>query len=182
MSVSEDVKSLHRTFKDMPKTKRIVIGSILSSLATLFHIAGGAIPIAGYFLSPLATAPVILCTIFSKSLGLAAYMVTIISLFILMPSELIIFPFTTGLLGLGIGLALHFIERRINIIVCGAFFLSMGILILLYGIQFPVLGPAISQTFHIPTVVLIFLFSIFYSWIWVVISLASLRRLAGSFR
>jgi hypothetical protein len=166
----------------MPKTKQIVIGAILSSLATLFHIGGGAVPIVGYFLSPLATAPVILCTIFSKSLGLAAYLVTIISLFILMPSELIIFPFTTGLLGLGIGLAFHFIERKINIIISGAFFLSMGIMILLNGIQFPVLGPGISQTFHFPTVVLIFLFSFFYSWIWVGISLASLRRLAGLFR
>lgn len=176
-SVSREVKSLQRTFNDMPKTKRMVIGSILSSMATLFHFAGGALPIVGYFVSPFATAPILICTIFSKSLGMISYMLTILSLFILMPSELIIFPFTTGLLGLGIGLAFHFIEKRINIIISGALFLTMGILILLYGIQFPVLGPAISMSFNFSVVVFIFFFTILYSWIWVDVSFASLKRL-----
>lgn len=176
-SISSDIQSLHCTFNDLPKTKRMVIGSMLSSFATGFHLAGGAVPAVGYFASPFATAPILICTIFSKSLGLISYMVTILLLFILMPSELIIFPFTTGLLGLTIGLAFHFFERRISIIISGALFLSMGIMILLYGFQFPVLGPAISGSFHFSVVVFIFLFTLFYSWIWVDVSFTYLKRL-----
>ncbi|MCM3719539.1 hypothetical protein [Fictibacillus phosphorivorans] len=177
MSVSLVIKSLHRTFNDMPKIKQLMIASILSSLATLFQTAGGAFPVVGYFVSPFATAPIMICTIFSKSLGMVAYMVTIFLLMILMPSELIVFPFTTGLLGLGIGLASHFYEKKINIILSGALFLFIGIIFLLYGVQFPVLGPPISQSFHFPTVVFILLFSFIYSWIWVGISFAFLKRL-----
>lgn len=175
-SISRDIQFLHRTFNNLPKAKRMVIGSILISLATMFHLAGGALPIVGFFFSPFATAPILISTIFSKSFGLVSYLGTVVLLLILMPSELIIFSFTTGLLGLGIGFAFHFLKSRLTIIISGALFLTMGIMILLYGVQFPVLGPGISGSFHFSVAVAIFFFTLLYSWIWVDVSFAYLKR------
>jgi hypothetical protein len=174
-SISKEIQSIHLAFNDYPKPKRLVIGSILSSLATLFHLAGGILPVIGYFISPLATAPILICTVFSKSLGFISYLISILLIFVLVPSELIVFPFTTGLLGLGIGMAFHFFEKRLSILFCGSLFLTIGIMVLLYGIKFPILGPSVSSSFNYSIVGSIFIFTILYSWIWVEVSFVYLK-------
>jgi hypothetical protein len=175
-SISKEIQSIHLAFNGFPKTKQLVIGSILSSLATLFHLAGGILPLIGYFISPLATAPILICTVFSKSLGFISYIISILLIFVLVPSELIVFPFTTGLLGLGIGMAFHFFEKRFSIMLCGSLFLTIGIMILLYGIKFPILGPSVSSSFSYFIVGSVFLFTILYTWIWVEFSFVFLKR------
>jgi hypothetical protein len=180
-SISSEIQSIHRSLNLLPRTKRMVIGSILCSLATLFHLAGGILPVVGFFISPLATAPILICTVFSKSLGLISYLVSILLIFVLVPSELFVFPFTTGLLGLGIGMAFHFFKKRLSIIVSGSIHLTTGIILLLYGIKFPILGPSVSVSFSFSVVGYIFLFAFFYSWIWVEISFAYLKRIQRFF-
>ena len=92
-----------------------------------------------------------------------SYFLTILLLFILFPSELVVFPFTTGLLGIGIGAAFSFFNKRISIISVGAILLTIGIMSLLYIFHFPVLGPAVSDSFSFLTTGSIFLFSFFYN-------------------
>lgn len=62
-------------------------------------------PGIGYLISFLATLPIFLVTSLSIRQGILSYILTILLLFIIQPSELIIFPFTTGLLGIAIGVA-----------------------------------------------------------------------------
>jgi hypothetical protein len=180
-SISSEIQSIHHSFNLLPRTKRMVIGSIFCSLATIFHLAGGVLPVVGFFISPLATAPILICTVFSKSLGLISYLVSILLIFVLVPSELFVFPFTTGLLGLGIGMAFHFFKKRLSIIVSGSIHLTTGITLLLYGIKFPILGPSISVSYSFTVVGYFFLFAVFYSWIWVEISFAYLKRIQSFF-
>ncbi|MFJ7976695.1 hypothetical protein ACIQZI_13495 [Peribacillus sp. NPDC096379] len=175
-SISDEIKSTQHTFLRLSKTKRLVLGSLFASLAALFQSAGGLFPGIGYFISPLATAPILFCSMLSIPLGWISYLLTIGLLLILQPSELIIFPFTTGLLGIGAGAAFYFFKTRVSIIVSGATLLTIGIIILLYGFEFPVLGPTVSQTFSFLTLGLILLFAILYNWVWVEISITIFKR------
>ncbi|GLB61843.1 hypothetical protein NCCP133_39720 [Cytobacillus sp. NCCP-133] len=84
-------------------------------MAAILQAAGGYFPGIGYFFSPLATAPVLLCSMFSIPFGAMSYFLTMMLLFILQPTELIVFPFTTGLLGLGIGASFSFFKGFVKV-------------------------------------------------------------------
>lgn len=112
---------------------------------------------------------------FSIPFGVMSYFLTIMLLFILQPTELIVFPFTTGLLGLGIGASFYFFRKRLSIIATGAILLMLGIMSLIFIFHFPVLGPAVSVSFSFLTTG--FLFAFIYSWLWVEIALIIFKRL-----
>jgi hypothetical protein len=96
-------------------------------------------------------------------------------LFILQPTELIVFPFTTGLLGLGIGASFSFLRKRLSVIAAGAILLMSGIMSLLFIFHFPVLGPAVPVSFSI--LITGFLLAFIYSWFWVEVALIIYKRL-----
>lgn len=98
-------------------------------------------------------------------------------LLILQPSELLVFPFTTGLLGLGIGSAFSFFRIRLSIIATGTIFLFLGIMILQYIFQFPVLGPAFKDSFSLLTIGGILLVAFLYSWLWVEMAIIIFKKL-----
>ncbi|CAM3767901.1 hypothetical protein [Mesobacillus thioparans] len=175
--ISNEVRLPQQIFKKRTKTMKLILGSFFTCIAVILQAAGGFLPGIGLFLSPLATAPILLCSMFSLPLGLMCYFLTIILLFILQPSEVIVFPFTTGLLGLGIGAAFYFFRKRLSIIATGTIFLMLGIIILLFIFDFPVLGPVVSDSFSFLTTVGILLFAFLYSWLWVEIALNILKRL-----
>jgi hypothetical protein len=176
-SISDDVRSSQTVFKNHSKMKQHVLGALFGSIAAVLQSAGGFLPGVGSFISPFATAPILFCSILSLPLGIMSYILTNLLLLILQPSELIVFPFTTGLLGLGIGLAFTFFRKRLSIIVTGAVILTLGIISLLYIFQFPVLGPAVPNSFSFLTTTGIFVFAILYNWIWVGISLIIFKRI-----
>jgi hypothetical protein len=170
-SISNEVKSGQLFFKKLSKTRQLVLGALFTSLAALFQSA------IGIFISPLSTAPILFCFILSLPLGVITYILTNLILLIIQPSELIIFPFTTGILGMGIGVAFYFFKQRLYIIISGAILLTIGIITLLYVFKFPVLGPMISKDFSLSTTSFLFLFAFLYSWIWVELSLAYFKKL-----
>ncbi|WP_445661387.1 hypothetical protein [Bacillus sp. FSL K6-3431] len=175
--IADDAEKMHLDFLRLSKTNKLVLIAYFSCFAAIFQSAGGFFPGFGYFISPLATAPLLLCTVLSLPFGVLSYMLTMLLLLIIQPSELLVFPFTTGLLGLGIGISFYFYKKRLSIIIGGATVLTLGIMTLLYLIKFPVLGPAVSSTFSISTGGAIFLFSCIYSWLWVELSVACFKRL-----
>jgi len=176
-SISDDVRTTQLAFTRHSKTRQLVLGALFASLAAVLQAAGGFLPGIGYFISPFATAPILFCTMLSLPLGLMSYFLTNLLLLVLQASELIVFPFTTGLLGLGTGAAFFFFKKRISIIGIGATMLTIGIISLLYGIKFPVLGPAVSNTFSLFITGGIFLFAVIYNWIWVDIGLIFFKKL-----
>lgn len=176
-SISKHVQSVQLEFRNQSKIKRLAIGSVLACIAAILQSAGGFLPGVGYGISPFATLPILICVMFSLPIGVISYFLTILLLFVLQPSELVVFPFTTGVLGIGIGAAFSFFTKRLTVIFFGATLLTIGISCLLYMLQFPILGPAVSSTFSFLTGGSIFLFSFFYSWLWVEIGLFFFKRL-----
>ncbi|MEM5011605.1 hypothetical protein WKH57_12840 [Niallia taxi] len=179
-AISIEIQLAQKTFTTKhTKTKKLILGSIFACFAAIFQSAGGFFPGIGYLLSPLATAPILLYVMISVPFGAMVFFQAIILLFVLQPTELIVFPFTTGLLGLGIGLSFYLFKSRLSIIAAGAFSLTLGISILLYILRFPILGPAFSNSFSLLTIGIIFIFSFLYSWLWVEIALLIFKRLRG---
>ncbi|MBU5444732.1 hypothetical protein KQI79_22160 [Paenibacillus sp. MSJ-34] len=151
-------------------TRKMITVAFLAALSAMFQSMGGLLPGIGYLISPLATAPIVLSTVLSLGSGLTAYALAMLLLFFIQPSELIVFPFTTGILGLGIGGSLLYLKIRLSAVIAGSLSLWAGILLLLYVFRFPVLGPAVSTTFNLSTIAMVYVFSLFYSWLWVEIS------------
>ena len=176
-SITDDVRFAQLEFRKHTKVKRLVLGSFLACIAAILQAAGGYLPGIGYFISPFSTLPILIGAMFSLRMGVMSYFLTILLLFILFPSELVVFPFTTGVLGIGIGAAFSIFKKRLSIISIGAILLTIGIMSLLYVFRFPVLGPAASNSFSFLTAGSIFLFSFFYSWLWVEIALFFFKRL-----
>ncbi|WP_456275971.1 hypothetical protein [Bacillus sp. AK128] len=157
-------------------TNKLVLGAILASLAALFQSAGIIVGI-GYALSILTTWPIAIATVISVKIGIMSYFSTILLLVLIQPSELLIFPFTTGLLGLSLGVGIKIVKNSLLSTLFASLSLTFGILTLLYAVQFPILGPTISTTFDFKVVVLTFLFSILYSWLWLRLCSVGLRFL-----
>lgn len=159
------------------KTKKLVVSALLSAIAAIMQSAG-ALGGPGFAVSALVTLPISIAAIYAIYSGVMAYTATLGLLIFLQPSEIIVFPFTTGLLGLSIGIAFRFFKKRAAVIAFAALSLTIGICILLYGLNFPVLGPSVSSQFHLTTLPAIYAFSFFYSWLWVEVSIVNFKFLS----
>lgn len=104
-------------------------------------------------------------------------MLALVLLLIIQPSELIVFPFTTGLLGLALGYGILRFGNRIKIVTFAALVLAAGIALLVYGFRFPLLGPAGDMPFRFSTCGYVVLFSWLYSAIWLEVSVRLLSRI-----
>ena len=175
-SLPSDPENIHRILNQWPPTKKLAFMALMAGFASILQAAGGLVPAVGFAISPFATAPIMVVTLMSLRSGLFTYIVTILLLLLIEPSELLIFPFTTGLLGLGLGWAFYTLTKRFDVALLNGVLLCIGICIPLYVLDFPVFGPVISS-FNFIVLFLIFAFSLLYSWIWVVLSLFTLRRL-----
>lgn len=176
--VSVDARAINSYIKNnWTKVKKMVIIALISGLAAVLQSCGGFLPGVGYLITPFTTIPIILCTLVSLSSGFLGYFLTIILLVVFMPSEIMSFPFTTGILGVGLGVGFLFLKRRIYIVIFNSIILLAGISILLYVIQFPVLGPSVSSEFSLKAEAFIYIFCFVYSWIWAELSARLLRRL-----
>ncbi|PFJ16881.1 hypothetical protein COD67_05325 [Bacillus cereus] len=167
----------HIHLKKIPLAANLVITALLSTLAAMFQSAGGFMPGIGYLISFLATVPIFLVTCLSIRQGILSYILTMFLLFIIQPSELIIFPFTTGLLGIAIGLAFFQLNKRILVISFSSICLFTGIMVILYVFRFPVLGPTVDTTMDSKVIAIIFILSFFYCCLFVELCRIFLNRL-----
>ncbi|PYI56298.1 hypothetical protein [Paenibacillus flagellatus] len=162
------------------QTKRLVTVALLGALSALLQSAGGLLPGPGFLISPLATAPVVLASAVSIRSGLGSFLTALVLLVIVQPSELIVFPFTTGLLGIALGYGIHRFGNRAKVVTFAACALAIGIVLLVYGLRFPILGPSVATDFRISAVVAIVLFSWVYSAIWLEASLRLMSKIKKS--
>ncbi|CAM3171551.1 hypothetical protein FITA111629_07565 [Filibacter tadaridae] len=168
---------IHLFFNKWSPTKKMMFTALMAALATILQSAGGLLPSIGYFISPFATAPILLGALISFRSGVLAYVLTIFLLVVIQPTELIIFPFTTGLLGLVLGSTFRALNRRLGVLLATSLLLVIGICVPLYGLGFPVFGPTISSSFSMLSLLIIFGFSLLYSWFWLEFGLYFLRKI-----
>ncbi|WHT48024.1 YybS family protein [Sporosarcina thermotolerans] len=158
------------------QSEKMMFAALMSALAAVLQSAGGFLPGVGFFISPFATAPIFMATLISFRWGSVSYLLTIFLLVLIQPSELMIFPFTTGVLGIAVGWAIRTQVNRLNAIFIGEIVLFIGICIPLFVLGFPVFGPGVSSL-NLITVLMILGFSLFYSWVWIEFGLFLIRRL-----
>jgi hypothetical protein len=158
------------------KNVKLITGSLLGAIAAILQSAGlfGGI---GYAFSIMATGPIVLATVISARIGFLTYLVTAMLLIFLQPSEVLIFVFTTGLLGVSLGVGFRLAKKQTAVTIAGGLSLASGILILLYLFQFPVLGPAIQSEVSAIVAIGVILFCLFYSLIWMRLSMAGMKYL-----
>lgn len=168
--LSHESYKLHHYFRTISYSKKLVLAALFSALAAILQSTGNFLPGIGYLISPFATLPILICTIISIPFGLQSYVITFLLLILIQPGESFIFPFTTGIVGLGIGIALLILKRRISIIVFTSILLMGGICFLLYIVHFPVLGPFTSTSPSLKVIGFIYIFSFLYSWVWAELS------------
>jgi hypothetical protein len=158
------------------KNVKLITGSLLGAIAAILQSAGlfGGL---GYAFSILATGPIVLATVISARIGFLTYVVTAMLLIFLQPSEVLIFVFTTGLLGVSLGGGFKLAKNLTSVTITGGLSLASGILILLYLFQFPVLGPALSSKISGSVTIGVIVFSLLYSFIWMRLSLAGMKYL-----
>jgi hypothetical protein len=176
-SIPSHPKDISQIFDKWLPTKKLVFTALMAALAAILQSTGGLLPGIGYLLSPFATAPILLIALISFRLRVLSYLLTICLLLLIQPSELVIFPFTTGLLGMSLGWTLLAIDRRFEIVITNGLLLFLGICIPLYGFGFPVFGPTFSTSFSLPVLLIILGFSLLYSWIWLQFGLFFLRKI-----
>ena len=164
-------------FKKVPPTKRLVLATILAVFSAILQAAGGLLPGIGFLISPFSTLTVLLAVLLSFRYGLLSYLLTILLLVFIEPGELLVFPFTTGLLGLTLGWTLLTFKKRFPIIVINGIVLTAGICTALYGLKFSVLGPLISTVPAVAPFLVIYAFALSYSWFWLELSLFFLGRI-----
>src|SRR5690625_3705881 len=138
-------------------TKKLVFTALMAALAALLQSAGGLVRGIGFFISPFTTLPILLSSLVSLQYGIYSYVLTNFLLLLIEPTELFIFPFTTGTLGLALGWGLvHLKSRLINVLLSGGS-LFLGICLPLYILRFPVFGPLTSHSIDIQVLYFIFL-------------------------
>lgn len=165
---------------ELSLTTKLIFTAVLSSFAVIFQSAGGYAPGIGFIVSAMTTLPIFLATIVSIRNGFLSYCVTLLILIIIQPSELLIFSFTTGILGLVLGVAFNKSQTRFLVVSLAGAALFMGIITILFIFRFPVLGPGFGTSFHYRPLLLIVMFSMLYAWIAAEACSFALKRLAHS--
>ncbi|KXH78583.1 hypothetical protein [Sporosarcina sp. HYO08] len=181
-SISSDPKDLHRFMQHWSTVQQSLFAALMAAIAAILQAAGTVLPGIGIFFSPFATLPLLLSALLTFRLGLLTYVITVFLLFVIEPSELFIFPFTTGLLGLGLGWTFRKMKRRFGIILLNGVLLTVGICFPLFVLDFPVLGPTFTAAFNLKFIGSIFAFSFIYSWIWLELGVFFTRRIKASWR
>ncbi len=149
--------------KGFSKAKIVCFGGINASLAIIFQTAPIWLPMLGMAISPLSTLPVGVITFISPIAGVVTFLCASLLILAINVQEALIFFFSTGLLGLVLGLFLrkHIVAR--TLIPGLALFCGLNSLFYIFNIN--IFGPV---TQYISGFIQIFfiLFSILYSVFW----------------
>lgn len=142
----------------------ISIGGIMTTIAVLFQSAPIFLPTVGMALSPFSTLPIAIASYFSISLGILVFISSAMILIFISIEEALILLFTTGLLGLVIGL---FYKRKLfPAIIITAIILTIGMIALTFIVGISAFGDFTSSLSLTITLLIFILFSLIYATIW----------------
>lgn len=145
------------------KARMVCFGGISAAMCVLFQSAPVWLPPLGMALSPLSTVPVALIASISPLTGLISYLSAGALLCTVSFQEVLIFAFSTGLLGLAVGISIKnkMITRSV---ICGSV-LFFGLTILLFVFRIHLFGSLIQQFWSI-TQLCLAVFSFIYAAFW----------------
>lgn len=156
--------------------QNLTLGAVLVSITVIIQASSLYLPVVGISLSALSTLPVALASYYNGVTGILTFLAAgVLMLFWNVP-QAVIFLFTSGLLGVILGILLRWRSKLITVVVIPALFLSIGVFLAgsLLGIPiFPWLS-GLEKIFLFPVMVL---FCTVYTSVWVPVLAAIIGRL-----
>jgi len=140
--------------------------SLLVSLTVLFQISIGVLPGLGHILSAAGVLPISLAGIISPGTAFMGVAVSAWLTFILMPHEFPIFVLLIAPLGLILGISIHFSLKSPIAILLGTGALTIGMMLLTFGLGIPAFGPFLANEGHFTVLLFYICFSFLYSMVW----------------
>lgn len=145
----------------MMRTKTIVIGSLLASIAALFQLMPVFYSEVFLFLTIFSAVPIYLVARISPKAGLLSYIVAAMLVMIFSMHEGLFFLFTNGIVGLSLGICSFYTEKRRFICTLSSIILTIALVIINYGIGIPIFGSKIPGIMVVQ-IAIIFLVSTIY--------------------
>ncbi len=145
-------------------TRTISVLSMLTSITVLLEVVGGLLPGVGALICGFSTLFVALAGYLFPVGGLLVYAASSLLIGILMPAKVFVFIFNTGLLGLALGITFR-IGRRVSVLIT-SLVLTIGTLFLSFILGIPVLGIVVHNIRGTMVVLVVFLFSLLFCWLW----------------
>lgn len=162
-------------------TARIIAaGGICTTLSVLLQLAPLYFPGLGLMLSPLGSLPVIFAALYSVTCGSFTYLCTGLIILVISPHESVIFLLTTGILGLALGI--NYNKNFITAVIISGLTLFSGINILTYFIGIAAFGDALTGIPLYIEEIIIFIFSLIYSTLWMVLLKFIIGRINSLYR
>ena len=149
------------------KTKYIILGGLLAVISAILQCIPAFLSEAFIFLTILSTIPIYIIAKKQPVLGILSYIITFILISFISPHENIMFIFTNGILGLSLGICNYFTDKKRLICSISAILLTISICIVNFIIGINIIG--FSFNLSLLPIVLIFLGSSVYSFIFLVI-------------
>ncbi|AEY67241.1 hypothetical protein Clo1100_3093 [Clostridium sp. BNL1100] len=143
----------------------ICTGGILTAITVLFQSAPVFLPAIGLALSPLSTLPIAIAAVCNISLCFTVYFSSALILVIVSAQETIILLFTTGLLGIVMGILLFRKGMAISVIF-SSIALSLGMIFLTYIVGISAFADLAGKLSTPLTLLIFFSFSLVYASIW----------------
>lgn len=143
------------------RTKTIVIGSLLASIAALFQLMPVFYSEVFLFLTIFSAVPIYLVARISPKAGLLSYIVAAMLVMIFSMHEGLFFLFTNGIVGLSLGICSFYTEKRRFIWTLSSIILTIALVIINYGIGIPIFGSKIPGIMVVQ-IAIIFLVSTIY--------------------
>lgn len=143
------------------RTKTIVIGSLLASIAALFQLMPVFYSEVFLFLTIFSAVPIYLVARISPKAGLLSYIVAAMLVMIFSMHEGLFFLFTNGIVGLSLGICSFYTEKRRFICTLSSIILTIALVIINYGIGIPIFGSKIPGIMVVQ-IAIIFLVSTIY--------------------
>ncbi len=143
----------------------VSIGGVFTAVTVLLQSAPVFLPAIGMALSPFSTLPIALATGMNIALGISVLVASVLILLMISLQEALILLFTTGLLGVVLGVCI-FRKGLVFSIVASAAALTAGILALTYIVAIPSFQELAGRLAFPILSLLYFLFSCLYVSIW----------------
>jgi hypothetical protein len=157
--------------------KQVSILGGMAALSVLFQVSPVFLPIAGLLLSPFSSLPIAIGTLLYPKGALPMFLAASGIVSIVYWQEGVVFLFATGPLGIAAALAAMSSSQRWRKILVSGLILTSGILILTFIIGLPGMVEAFENLHVFTMVLVVFIFSLTYSWLWVHIVLILKKRL-----
>jgi hypothetical protein len=172
-TVSEDA------IKESPGRRVSILGG-MAALAILFQVSPVFFPVAGLLLSPFSSLPIAIGTLLFPQGALGMFLAASGIISIIYWQEGAVFLFATGPLGIASALAVMSRGHKWMRILISGLILTCGILILTFVIGLPGLMEAFENLQVFTMVLVVFLFSLGYSCLWVHIILIIKKYIGDS--